>query len=410
MALCATAILFYYAVVAGWCLKYMTASLGGGLAAQAGAPAQEAFVAFANSPGPVLYQFLAIAVGGLVVLGGVVRGIERANRILIPTLFLLLLVALVRTLTLPGSGEGLAFVFGVDWGSLKNVKVWLEGLSQSAWSTGAGWGLILTYGVYMPREEKIVSTAVITGLGNNLASLIAACAIIPAVFALAPAALGPEVLAEMGGVAGFLQNGGPASTGLTFIWIPALFAKMPAGGFFTFLFFLTLFFAALSSLIAMIELATRVLLDLGLPRRSAVLAVTAVGFVLGIPSAVNLTFFQNQDWAWGVGLMLSGLFVALLVARHGAARFRREQLAPTEAAWLGGRFDLWVRVAIPLQFLVMIVWWFGQSVSWDPGNWWNPAGTFTIGTAVAQWLGAVILLMAANRFLVRRSLAEDPGS
>ncbi len=403
VAFCATAILFYYAVVAGWCLKYMIASLTGELKGLAGEPAQDAFVSFANSPWPVLFQFVALSLAALVVLRGVVHGIEKANRVLIPTLFLLLTVALVRTLTLPGSGEGLRFIFTVDLDNLKNAKVWLEGLSQSAWSTGAGWGLILTYGVYMPRKEKIVSTAVITGLGNNLASLIAACAIIPAVFALAPAALGEEALKEMGGVAGFLQNGGPASTGLTFIWIPALFQKMPGGAGFTFLFFLTLFFAALSSLIAMIELAVRVLMDRGWHRPKAVAWVTGVGFLMGIPSATNLTFFQNQDWAWGVGLMLSGLLVAMAVGRYGPARFRREQLAPDEASFLGRVFDFWVYVLIPAQFTGMILWWFSQSVSWDPQQWWNPLGTFTIGTAVAQWAVALGILGLLNRWLVRHS-------
>lgn len=405
VALCASAILCYYAVVAGWCLRYMTLSMTGQIKGLAGVPAQEAFVSFANSPWPVLFQFLAIGVAAAVVLKGVVGGIEKANRVLIPSLFVLLLVALVRTLTLPGAGEGLSFIFGVNWASLGDARIWLEGLSQSAWSTGAGWGLILTYGVYMPREEKVVPTAVITGLGNNLASIIAACAIIPAVFALAPAAIGEEALREMGGVTGFLQNGGPASTGLTFIWIPALFEQMPGGAVFTLLFFLTLFFAALSSLIAMIELAARVLIDLGLSRRWAVLLVMGAGFLLGIPSAMNLTFFQNQDWVWGVGLMLSGLFVALVVSRHGPAKFRREQLSSDTSRFLGKGFDLWVTVMIPLQFVVMILWWFSQSVSWD-AHWWNPLGTFTIGTAVGQWLVAILLLRVLNKTMVDRSLAD----
>ncbi len=398
VAFCATAILFYYAVVAGWCLKYMTASISGDLNGLAGGPAQDVFISFANSSGPVLYQFLAIALAGLVVMRGVVGGIEKTNRILIPALFVLLLVALIRTLTLPGAGDGLRFIFSVNWSSLKDSKVWLEGLSQSAWSTGAGWGLILTYGVYLPRKEKIVSTAIITGLGNNFASIIAACAIIPAVFALAPALLSENDLMAMGGVAGFLKSGGPASTGLTFIWIPALFQKMPAGSVFTFLFFLTLFFAALSSLIAMIELAVRVLLDFNFTRRKAVLLVSTVSFLMGLPSATNLTFFQNQDWVWGVGLMVSGLFVALAVSIHGPNRFREQQLCQEEASLLGRGFDFWVRFAIPVQFFGMIIWWFSQSVSWDPEQWWNPLGTFTIGTAIAQWSLVILVLWMIDRF------------
>ncbi len=409
VAFCCTAIMFYYAVVAGWCLKYLLTGLQGGLEGVAGDQAERVFLDFANSPEPIVYQVLAMGVAGLVVLGGVVRGIERANKLLIPSLFVLLLMAMLRSLTLPGAGDGLRFLFTVDWALLGDANTWIEAMCQSAWSTGAGWGLMLTYGVYVSRREKVVSNAVITGLGNNTASIIAAVAIIPAVFALAPMAIAPERLAELGGVEGFLTAGGPASTGLTFIWIPALFEQMPGGAVFTGLFFLSLFFAALSSLIAMVELASRVLMDMGIGRKPAVLAVAGTGIALGIPSAVNLEFFQNQDWAWGLGLMLSGLFVALAVMRYGPARFRRDTLAPGEARRLGRGFDLWITIAIPAQFLIMLGWWFSQSISWDPQGWWNPLGTFTVGTVVLQWAVALGAFIALNRWLVGRSKVGESG-
>ncbi len=409
VAFCCTAIMFYYAVVAGWCLKYLLTGLQGGLEGVAGDQAERVFLDFANSPEPIVYQVLAMGVAGLVVLWGVVRGIERANKLLIPSLFALLLLALLRSVTLPGAGDGLRFLFTVDWSRLGDANTWIEAMCQSAWSTGAGWGLMLTYGVYVSRREAVVSNAVITGLGNNTASIIAAVAIIPAVFALAPMAIAPERLAELGGVEGFLTAGGPASTGLTFIWIPALFEQMPGGAVFTGLFFLSLFFAALSSLIAMVELASRVLMDMGIGRKPAVLAVAGTGIALGIPSAVNLEFFQNQDWAWGLGLMLSGLFVALAVMRYGPARFRRDTLSPGEARRLGRGFDLWITIAIPAQFLIMLGWWFSQSISWDPDGWWNPLGTFTVGTVVVQWAVALGAFIALNRWLVGRSKVEGSG-
>lgn len=407
VAFCSTAIMFYYAVVTGWCLHYAIQAVSGGLEGVAGDTAEASFMAFTNSPLPVVFQFAAIAIAGLVVLRGVVAGIERANKILIPTLFVLLIIAAVRSVTLPGAVEGLRFIFVPEWSALGDANTWLEAMSQSAWSTGAGWGLMLTYGVYVRRREKIVSNAVITGLGNNAASLIAAVAIIPAVFALAPAVVSPERLAELGGTEGLLTSGGPASTGLTFIWIPALFEAMPGGGVFTVVFFATLFFAALSSLIAIVEMATRVLIDLGLTRRTAVAMVVGFGFLLGIPSAVNLGFFQNQDWAWGIGLMLSGLFVAIAVTKYGPRQFREMALAPGESRWLGRLFDLWIMVMIPLQFVVMVGWWFQQSVSWDPEGWWNPVGKFTVGTCLLQWGVALALFLGLNRWLVRRTMRDQ---
>src|SRR5690606_8378138 len=107
-----------------------------------------------------------------------------------------------------------------------------------------------------------------------------------------------------------------------FIWVPQLFAQMPAGRFFMVLFFAALLFAALTSLIAMIELAVRVLTDGGMRRGAAVALVAVVGFVLGVPSALNQGMFLNQGFVWGVGLMVSGLFFALAVLRYGVRKFR----------------------------------------------------------------------------------------
>ena len=242
IAFCTTAIMCYYAVVAGWCLKYLVDTLTSRQPTSGGLAAQEHFVAFANSPLPILFQFIALAIAAIIVIKGVVGGIERANKIIIPVLFIILMIAVGRALTLDGAREGLSFIFAIQPAQFADVNMWLEALTQSAWSTGAGWGLILTYGVYVKKSEKIVSTSIITGIGNNLASLIAAMAIIPAVFALAPLSIDPASLNDMGGVSGLLKQGGPASTGLTFVWMPALFEKMPGGGIFAPLFFIALFF------------------------------------------------------------------------------------------------------------------------------------------------------------------------
>src|SRR5690606_13321082 len=115
---------------------------------------------------------------------------------------------------------------------------------------------------------------------------------------------------------------GAGNEGLTFIWVPQLFARMPAGSIFMVLFFVALLFAALTSLISMAELATRVLQDFGVPRGRAIAVIAGLGLLLGIPSALNQSVFANQDFVWGVGLMVSGLFFAIAVLRYGATKFR----------------------------------------------------------------------------------------
>ena len=83
-----------------------------------------------------------------------VRSIERVNKVLVPALLTIVLIAVVRALTLPGAGEGLAYLFRPDWSTLASPDVWLQALTQNAWDTGAGWGLILTYGAYMRKEAR----------------------------------------------------------------------------------------------------------------------------------------------------------------------------------------------------------------------------------------------------------------
>lgn len=389
---CTMAIMFYYSVVAGWCIKYLVASFGSELLGADGATYWDGFQAAGWQP--VLFHALAMGIGGFIVYRGIVGGIERASKVLIPTLFVLLVVAAMRAVTLPGALRGVDWLFNPEWADLLDYRLWLEALTQSAWSTGAGWGLLLTYAVYTSSRDDIVMNAVTIGLGNNSASILAGLAVIPTVFALMPATEAVDVLGQ----------GGPASTGLTFIWIPQLFAEIPGGGFFLMLFFLALVVAAFSSLISMIELAARIFIDAGMSRHRAVAFVGLTGFVLGVPSAVSLDFFVNQDAVWGIGLMVSGFLFALAVRRFGVARFREELIEPARNDLPPGRwFDFVIRYVIPLEFAVMIVWWLSQAAS-SGEAWWNPFGVFTLGTCLFQWGLALAIFRLFNDRIAERTL------
>ncbi|MCZ6602623.1 MAG: sodium-dependent transporter, partial [Planctomycetota bacterium] len=227
---CTLAILFYYSVVTGWCLKYFVATVIEPSTLQA--DPETYWKSFTNSSWsvfwseerslqPIIYHGLAILAGAAIVAAGVVKGIQRANRIFIPALFILLIIAAIRACTLDGASRGIEYLFHIDIAHLKNYETWLAAFSQSAWSTGAGWGLILTYAVYTREKEDVALNSFLTGLGNNSASLIAALAVIPVVFALLPQ---EEALAVM-------KQG---NEGMTFTWLPQLFlgGQMPGGRFF----------------------------------------------------------------------------------------------------------------------------------------------------------------------------------
>ena len=384
-------IMFYYSVVTGWTLKYFVASV------TAGAPDDpEAYwAAYSVSVWqPILFHILAVLAGAMIVARGVVSGIERANKLLIPALFVLLLVAVGRALTLEGADRGLAFLFRPDLSALLNYRTWLEALTQSAWSTGAGWGLILTYAVYVKRDEDVVVNSAAIGLGNNTASLLAGMAILPTAFAILSTSEALEAMAA-------------GNTGLTFVWIPQLFARVPAGALVLPVFFLALFCAALSSLIAMIELASRVLIDAGFSRRVAVRVVGLATVVCGVPSAMSPAIFENQDWVWGLALMISGLFISVAVTRYGPDRFRADLINVGDGTIRVGPFFGWVlQYLIPTQFVVMFGWWMYQAVAvYDPDNWWNPIRMYSLGTCLLQWGVALALLWLFNRRLATTSLA-----
>jgi neurotransmitter:Na+ symporter, NSS family len=399
VGLVAAAIMCYYAVVAGWCFFYFGAMLLTDLP-----PSTEAAMAtwdgFQARGWPVGFHAMAMAIAALACWQGV-RSIERANRVLVPALLVIVVLAVGRALTLPGAGAGLAYLFTPDWGDLARPTLWIEALTQNAWDTGAGWGLILTYAAYMRREHGVVRNAFLTGIGNNVVSLLAATMIFGTVFAV----LGAEM--ARGEILDVMRTSGPAGTGLTFIWMPQLFAEMPFGRPLAVLFFLALSFAALSSLIAMVELASRVLVDFGLRRRTAVLAVAGGGFLLGVPSAVNLEVFANQDFVWGVALMVSGAFVAVAVMRHGAARLRDEVVTPDD--WRIGRgWDLVIRYLVPAQAVILLGWWLWQATAVYAERWYDPTEPYSIATVLLQWGIAVAVLLAANRWMAARTLREAP--
>jgi NSS family neurotransmitter:Na+ symporter len=383
VALCTTFIMFYYSVVCGWSLKYLILSMSSNIN---NLEHLEFWNSYTTSRfEPVIYHILAVFLGSGIIFFGVKHGIEKAVKILIPVLFTLIIIAAIGSLSLPGSSKGLSYLFRVQIEDILNYKVWLEALSQSAWSTGAGWGLILTYSNYVKQKEKATYTAILTGIGNNLASLLCALAIIPAVFALT---------ATVNEANQVLQAG---NQGLTFIFLPQLFSKIPGGLFITPIFFFALFIAAISSLISMLELAVRIIMDYGWTRPKAVSSIGSVAIIAGIPSALSIKIFNNQDWVWGLGLILSGFFFMFFVIKTKIKNYVSLYLQSEFNNLYKNRWFLRALVVIMLiEFLLMMLWWFFQSLMWNPTTWWNPFYEYTIGTCLFQWLMVILIGLIFN--------------
>lgn len=375
----ATAIMFYYSVVAGWCLYYLLESVFATLP-ESVEQAGMVWDGFQASILPSLFHAVIIVMGGFVILKGV-KSIERINNLLIPSLVLVLIISLIKALSLEGSGDGVRYLFTPDLSTLGNPQLWLDALTQNAWDTGAAWGLILTYGAYMRKSDDITISAFQTGIGNNLVSLMAGVIIFSTVFGTLGAQMTDGEILEV------MQTSGPASTGLTFMWMPQLFNEMAGGKIFAILFFLGLTFAAFSSLISMIELATKVFVDMGVARRAATIGVCTAGFIFGLPSAINLDFFANQDFVWGVGLMVSGAFMSFAVIKFGPDKFRKEIVNIEESKWkLGYWWTIVIKYVVPVQVITLLVWWIYLSAAeFAPDTWYNPLSPFSVATVLVQW-------------------------
>lgn len=393
-----TAIMFYYAVITGWCLRYFISAISGDLFSTSDHLGY--WNNFSSGYQPMLFHMLALLLVGFIVIRGVSKGIEKVSNILVPSLLIILIILFIRAITLPGSIQGIKYFFTPDLNIILDYKVWLNALTQNAWDTGAGWGLIMTYAIYMRNKEDISLNAALIAFGNNSVSLIAGITIFSTVFALSSVDAMQQV-----------SQSGPANTGLTFIHLPILFSKMSSSNlintFFASIFFLALFFAAITSLISMVELSTRTLIDFGFKRKKAILFIITIGFLLGLPSALDLNFLANQDWVWGVGLILSGAFISFSIIKYGVDKFRTEIINGYGSdIRIGKWYNFVVGIAIPIQVVILVSWWLYSSISWDP-EWWNPFHAENFGTVIFQWAVVIIFLVSFNKLFVNKTLVEN---
>lgn len=391
MAVVTVGILFYYTVICGWAIRYFVYAVSGKFSSGVGRKqTQQMWDDFVGNPAQtLLFHVVAALLVGFVVLRGLKGGLEKVLNITVPMLFVVLVLLAIRAMTLTGSDEGLRYLFVPDWSKMLDGEMWLGAFVQMAFSTGAGWGLYLTYSVYMRKKEDFALNSGIVVAGNHLASMLAGIAVICTVFAVQSPQYAEEAVAA-------------GDQGLMFVYLAALFGQIPGGTwFFGPLFFLVLVLAGLSSLIAMMELAVRNVIDLGVKRKKAVVAIVLLTLVGGVPSALDLDVLTNQDNVWGVGLLISGLFAAIAMMRFGLERARRA-LDLTSDFKVGA----WWKVLIglfPLMFAVVFGWFMYLSITDSSQTWYDPFQTFSIGTMVLQWTVLFVVMLLLNNLFARKT-------
>lgn len=254
-----------YTVVMGWILKYMIGAFTGKSLAPADTEGFAAsFGSMASAFGNNVWQIVALVIGIIILMFGVGRGIEKANKIMMPVFFILFAVLGIYVAFQPGAIEGYKYIFRVDPEAFADPKTWIFALGQAFFSLSVAGNGTLIYGSYLSDNEDIPAAAGRVALFDTIAALLAALVIIPAM-----ATTGAQ-----------LNQGGP---GLMFIFLPALFKSMPGGYIVAIIFFVAVFMAGLSSLINLYEAPIATIQEkLHLGRKASCAIIAAIALVVSI--------------------------------------------------------------------------------------------------------------------------------
>jgi NSS family neurotransmitter:Na+ symporter len=348
-------ILSYYSVVAGWTIHYVLLAVKGAfVGASAEAIAGRFDALKADAWANVGYHGLFMALTVAVVIGGVRSGIERWSRILMPTLFLMLVGLMLYALFLPGFGAAASFVFAPHTENFTAGSL-LKALGQAFYSLSLGMGAMLTYGSYLSKDSGIAKSSVLVAVLDSLIATLASLVVFPITFSF-----------------GMQAEAGP---GLIFKSIPVAFSQMTGGYALAIVFFVLIGFAALTSAMSLQEVVTSSFIDLyGWGRRKVCILTGAAIFLFGVPSAMaggrsffgaglkalsNKSFFDWVDhltanWLLPAGGLLIAIFTGFM---FDSAKRREEFLRGSE--W-PNTYDVWLpllRYVVP--FAVALV--FAQS-------------------------------------------------
>ncbi|TVR71231.1 MAG: sodium-dependent transporter [Marinilabiliales bacterium] len=311
-------ILSFYSAVAGWTLEYVFKSVTNSFAGHSDAGLNLMFGDFISGTWrPLFWQLVFMILTAWIVAAGVKKGIEKYTKVLMPVLILMIIILCVRSVTLPGAAEGIAFLFKPDFSAI-TADAMLSALGQAFFSLSLGMGTLITYGSYIGRKENLPGTVVQVSAADTIIALMAGVAIFPAVFAF-----------------GIDPGEGP---GLVFITLPNIFLQMPGGYFFALIFFILLAIAALTSSISVLEVVVAYFVEeLRLTRKMATVFASVMITVLGVfctlsfgimsdVSIFGMDFFNLMEFtASDLLLPLGGFFIVMFVGWYlGSAPARRE--------------------------------------------------------------------------------------
>ncbi|MCI9354247.1 MAG: sodium-dependent transporter [Firmicutes bacterium] len=249
-----------YAIIVGWVLRFLIGSITGEMLS---IESSEYFGQITGAFGSVPWHIIVILIAVIALMTGIITGIERVSKIMMPAFYILFIILAVRVAFLPGATEGYKYLLIPRWEYLLKPETWIMAMGQAFFSlsiTGSG---MIIYGSYLNKKENIVHSAIMTAVLDTCAAMLAGFAIIPAVFAF-----------------GMDPASGPP---LMFITIPKIFSKMPMGQLFGAFFFASVLFAGITSLINMFEVCSEAVQSrTNFKRKFSVVLIGVLVFAVGL--------------------------------------------------------------------------------------------------------------------------------
>lgn len=325
-------IISFYSVIGGWTLEYLYSSIVRTFGGMDNVSAGAEFTHLKTSPlSSSFWMVVFMGLTAAIVLGGVKEGIEKYSKILMPMLFVIMILLVIRALTLPNAAEGLKFLFYPDFSKL-TADVIFKALGQAFFSLSIGMGVMATYGSYIGQKEKLGTTAFSVCLTDTSVAVLAGMVIFPAAFAF-----------------GIKPESGPD---LVFITLPGIFDQMFMGHVFSALFFALLAIAALTSSISLLEVVVAYFTEeLKLKRKTATVVAATAMVVLGVLCARFSAVFNAFDGiSSNILLPLGGVLIVVFVAWILGKQKAREALEPA-----GQRIKLFNYFWFAVKFLAPIV-------------------------------------------------------
>ncbi len=346
-------ILSYYSVVAGWAMHYVTLSIQGFTNQDIETIGNTFSGLYGSATQNIFWHAVFIFVTIFVVIGGVKKGIEKTNKILMPVLIALLLFLVVRAVFLPNEGfmKAVDFIFMPHFDKVTASGI-LEALGHAFFTLSLGMGAMLTYGSYLSSRKEVLKSSIAVSLLDTAIAVLACLMIFPVIFAF-----------------GYEAQAGP---GLVFKTIPIVFSQVTGGHVLSLFFFLLLTFAALSSAISLLEVVTATFIDrLEWRRKRAALFSGIVIFVFGIPSALSgsgkifgawadifgKNYFDSMDylasnWMLPIGGLLTAIYVGWVMPKEKLEHFFGAEFYP---AWIFKLFYLLIKFISPVLVLIVLL-------------------------------------------------------